>query len=127
MAIDLIDIKIVDGRFVLDETGDFVFVRGAERVRQQIEFQLSLWRGEWFLDTEFGTPYTEDVLGKIGAKRLTLDAAIASLRGQILSVEGVDGIVSLTYNFDQPTRKLSLNVEISTEYGIVKYSIGANN
>lgn len=127
MATDLIDIKIENGRFVLDDTGDFVFVRGAERVRQQIEFHLSLWRGEWFLDTAFGTPYTEDVLGKIGANKLTLDAAVASLRTQILSVDGVNAIVSLKYNFDQPTRKLSLTVEVSTVYGIVNYSIGANN
>lgn len=123
---DLIDIKIENGRFVLDSTGDFVFVRGAERVRQQIEFHLSLWRGEWFLDTEFGTPYTTDILGKIGANRLTLDAAVASIRAQILSVEGVDGILSLDYKFDQPSRTLSVSVEVSTLYGIVKYNIGEN-
>lgn len=126
MATDLIDIKIVDGRFVLDSTGDFVFVRGAERVRQQLEFTLSLWRGEWFLDTDFGTPYRGDILGKLGANRLTLDAAIASLRTQILSVDGVESILSLTYQFNQRERILSVQVDVSTPYGIVKYSIGDN-
>lgn len=127
MATDMIDIKIENGRFVLDSTGDFVFVRGAERVRQQLEFNLSLWRGDWFLDTDFGTPYRSDIIGKIGANRLTLDAAIASLRRQILSVEGVETILSLNYNFDQGTRKLSVKFEAATVYGIVKFSIGANN
>lgn len=127
MATDLIDIKIENGRFVLDSTGDFVFVRGAERVRQQLEFTLSLWKGEWFLDTAFGTPYRQDILGKIGSNKLTLDAAIASIRTQILSVDGVSAILSLSYNFDQPSRTLKLTVEVSTPYGIVKYSIGENS
>lgn len=127
MATDLIDIKIENGRFVLDSTGDFVFVRGAERVRQQLEFNLSLWRGDWFLDTDFGTPYRTDILGKIGSNRLTLDAAIASLRKQILSVEGVESILSLTYSYDKTTRKLGVSFDVSTPYGIVKFSIGANN
>lgn len=125
MAIDLIDIKIEDGKFVLDSTGDFVLVRGAERVRQQLEFHLSLWTGEWFLDTDFGTPYRTDVLGKIGSNRLTLDAAVASIRTQILKVDGVTGIISLDYKFSQPTRTLSINVEVNTEYGIVTYRVGS--
>ena len=125
MAIDLIDIKITDGKFVLDSTGDFVFVRGAERVRQQLEFHLSLWVGEWFLDTDFGTPYRTDVLGKIGSNRLTLDAAVASIRTQILKVDGVTGIISLDYKFNQPTRQLSINVEVNTDYGIVTYKVGS--
>lgn len=122
---DLIDIKITNGRFVFDEGGDFVFVRGAERVRQQLEFHLSLWAGEWFLDTDFGVPYRTDVLGKLGANRLTLDGAIGTIRDHILQVEGVTGIQSLTYNFDQPTRHLSINVEVNTSYGLVTYTTGS--
>lgn len=124
MSIDLIDIKIQNGRFVFDGTGDFVFVRGAERVRQQLEFHLSLWAGEWFLDTDFGVPYRTNVLGKLGENRLTLDAAIGTIRDQIMSVDGVTSITSLDYTFDNANRYLSISVECVSEFGIVTYTTG---
>lgn len=119
MSIDLIDIKIENGKLVLDETGDFVLVRGAERIRQQIEFLLSLWAGEWFLDTNFGTPYRTDILIKLGAQGATLDAVVGVIRGKILEVPGVTGITEFTYAFDAPNRSLSINFSASSEYGIV--------
>ena len=53
-----------------------MLVEGAEQVRQQLLIKLKLWRGEWFLDTEFGTPYLQQILGK----QLTMSGAIVALR-----------------------------------------------
>lgn len=119
---DLIDIKIENGRFVFDETGDLVFVKGVERVRQQVEFRLSLWAGEWFLDETFGTPYLLRILGKAA---VSVDAAVDALRQQMLDVEGVTSINRLDYTFDAATRKLSVDVDLQSEYGIVKYQSAA--
>lgn len=114
----MIDFKVVNGKWVF-EGGNIQTVDGAERVRQQLEFRLSLWRGEWFLDGEFGTPYRQNILGKY----LTLNAAISAIRKQILSVEGVSSITNFDYTFDKRQRKLSVDFEVTTPYGIVKYGV----
>lgn len=122
MSIDLIDIKIENGRWVLDASGDVVFIRGAERVRQQLEFHMSLWAGEWFLDTSAGVPYNPQILGKLGGSALTLDAVIGILRDQMLSVDGVLSITDFQYTFDPAERFLRVNAELMSEFGLIAYT-----
>ncbi|AEX65692.1 baseplate wedge subunit [Xanthomonas phage vB_XveM_DIBBI] len=114
----MIDIKCEDGKWIF-ENGDIVLIDGAERVRQQLEFRLSLWRGEWFLDPDFGTPYNQQILGKA----LSLSGALAAIKEQILDVDGVDRITEFNYTFERKTRKLSVNFECSTSYGIIRYGV----
>lgn len=112
----MIDFKIADGALVFKD-GDVQFVDGAERVRQQLDFILNLWRGEWFLDSQFGTPYVTDVLGK----QKNLNSVLAVIRKQIMSVQGVNAITSFEYNFDRPGRTLSVKFTAATVYGLVQY------
>lgn len=95
---------------------DLKLVDNAEQVRQQLLIKLKLWRGEWFLDTEFGTPYIQQILGK----QLTLSGALAALRKSILEVEGVRQIVSFSYKFNNQTRFLQVEFTADTPYGIVE-------
>jgi hypothetical protein len=118
---DMIDFRIEGGKIVFSKSGDIQYVMAAERVRQQIEFRLSLWRGTWFLDSEFGTPYLQQILGK----GLSLDGVIAAFRTQIMQVEGVQSITRFDYSFDRRQRTLSINLECSTDYGIVSYKQAA--
>lgn len=122
MSIDLIDFKLVGGRIQLDETGDFILLQGAERVRQQLEFLLSLWQGEWFLDTDFGMPYRRSVLNKLAENRLTLDAAVGIIREKSLEVPGVLAVLRFDYSFDIAERKLTIDAEWSSEFGIIQYT-----
>ncbi|WP_435952749.1 hypothetical protein [Dryocola sp. BD626] len=112
----MLDFRLTDNKIVFTN-GLLQYVDGAERVRQQIEFRLSLWRGEWFLDSEFGTPYLQDVLGK----QITLNGALSAIRTEIFDVDGVTGIVEFTYNFERANRKLSIEFTASTDYGLVQY------
>lgn len=114
---DLIDFRIEGGKIIFDKNGDIQYVKSAERVRQQIEFRLSLWRGTWFLDGNFGTPYLQQILGKA----LSLDAVVAAFRTEIMKVEGVESITRFDYSFDRRQRALSINLECNTDYGIVNY------
>lgn len=93
-----------------------------DRVRQQVEFRLSLWAGEWFLDETFGTPYLLRILGKAA---VSVDAAVDALRQQMLDVEGVQSINRLDYTFDVATRKLNIDVDLQSAYGVVKYQSAA--
>lgn len=95
---------------------DLRLINGAEQVRQQLLIKLKLWTGEWFLDTEFGTPYLQSILGK----QLTLSGAIAALRKSILEVSGVRSILALTFNYQASARTLTVNFSADTPYGIVE-------
>ncbi|MFV5926793.1 hypothetical protein ACLIKC_06890 [Klebsiella aerogenes] len=112
----MIDFRLKDGEIAF-QNGLLQYVDGAERVRQQLEFRLSLFRGEWFLDGDFGTPYFQSILGK----QVTETGAINAIKSQILDVDGVTAINSFNWNFDRKNRLLTVEFEAQTDYGIVQY------
>ena len=112
----MLDIALTTFHDIDTSSLDLKLVDKAEQVRQQVLIKLKLWRGEWFLDTEFGTPYLQQILGK----QLTLSGALAALRKSILEVEGVRQILSFSYSFSNSTRKLTVEFTADTPYGIVE-------
>lgn len=118
---DIIDFRIENGRIVFDKNGDIQYVMGAERVRQQVEFRLSLWRGTWFLNTDFGTPYLQRILGKA----LSLDGVVSAFRNEILQVNGITAINRFDYSFERRERRLSIDLDLVTTFGIVNYKQAA--
>lgn len=95
---------------------DLYIIQGADRVRQQLLIKLKLFTGEWFLDTEFGTPYIDEILGK----QVSLNGAIAALKKSIMEVADVDAITSFTYDFDRKARSLNVSFECQTSYGLIR-------
>jgi hypothetical protein len=91
-------------------------VQGADAVRQNILIKLRFWRGEWFLDTEAGTPYLEDILGK----SISLAGALAAIRASILEVADVNALTSFNYSFNRQTRTMDYNFTASTPFGLVE-------
>ena len=112
----MLDIALTTSHDLDTSSLDLKLVDQAEQVRRQLVIKLKLWRGEWFLDTEFGTPYLQQILGK----QLTLSGALAALRKSILEVEGVRQILSFSYSFSDSTRKLTVDFTADTPYGIVE-------
>ena len=112
----MLDIALSSNHDLDTSSLDLKLVDKAEQVRQQLLIKLKLWRGEWFLDTEFGTPYLQQILGK----QLTLSGALAALRKSILEVEEVRQILSFSYKFNNSTRKLEVEFTADTPYGIVE-------
>lgn len=107
----------ITGDLAIDEL-NLSIVKGADRVRQQLAIKLGLWSSEWFLDTEFGTPYLESILGK----QVSINGGITALKKSILEVRDVDKIDSFQYIFDRPTRKLTSDFDCSTKFGIVNFN-----
>lgn len=101
---------------LLIENLEAYVVKGADRVRQQLYVKLNLWVGEWFLDTEFGTPYVDSILGK----QISLNGAIAALKRSILSVTDVESISKMNFQFDRATRKLVIDFECKTPFGLIR-------
>jgi len=112
------DIALTDGHDLAISDFDLLIIDGAEQVKQQLLIKLKLWTGEWFLDTEFGTPYLQDILGK----QLTLSGAVAAIRKSILEVSGVRSIDSFSFNFNRQMRTLQVEFEVTTPYGIMEVS-----
>lgn len=94
---------------------DVILIDNAERVAQQIRIRLNSFLGEWFLNTSYGLPYLEYIL--IKNPNLTLVRSI--LRKQIASVDDVAKVNSLTVTLDNKTRKLTVDFECATSYGLV--------
>lgn len=102
----------------LDPDGDYTFGRGPtqilantpETVAQAILTRLALWSGEWFLDTDEGTPYLARVLGAGTAN--TYDAAIQE---RILDTPGVVELTAYASVVDG--RALSIQATVATIYG----------
>lgn len=107
-----------DGDLLIDGS-DLVLFDGAERVSQQVEVKLKLWAGEWFLNTDFGTPYLSGVLGK----GISIENAIEILKESAKQVDGVRSIDQVAYSFDEANRSLKLDMQIVSDYGIIKVKL----
>jgi hypothetical protein len=83
-----------------------------ETVGHSVLTRLTLWVGEWFLDTDEGTPYEQAMLGT--GKQESIEPAI---RERILETEGVLGIEDFELIGDAQTRKIQINLTINTIYG----------
>lgn len=94
--------------------GRIDFLRDSpEAVAQAVMTRLKLWSGEWFLDTEEGTPYQVGALGKNTSA--SIDPMI---RDRVIETQGVTGIVAYDRTFDPDERKNYVNLTINTLYGV---------
>lgn len=97
------------------KNNDLILIDNAERVVQQVLITLRFWLGEWFLDTRQGVPYLEYVL----VKNPNMNHIRQILAEKIQSVEGVNSIISLDFDFRRITRELYVDFEVDTDYGLI--------
>ena len=105
---------------MLDNAGDYTFGKGPANfhkdtpaaVGQAVITRLKLIKGEWFLDTTRGTPYSTQILG--AGTIAKYDTAIQSV---ISATFGVTGIVSYSSQVEPKTRRATVQCTISTIYG----------
>ena len=104
----------------VDENGDSSFGNGQsdflintpEAVGQAVLSRLNLWIGEWFANTEDGTGWSTEVLGKG-----TSDIYELMLRARVLGTQGVVSIISFDSTYDSDSRKLTIAIAIDTING----------
>lgn len=110
----------------LSSTGDYVFGNGQldfyrdvpEAVGQSVQTRILLWLGEWFLNTDEGTPFLQGILGKFSQQQ-----ANATIQDRILSTEGVVNIENFTSEIDADTRMMTIQCDINTIYGPTQLTI----
>ena len=109
----------------LDDDGDMIFGHGEadywidtwEGVLQAIVTRLKLWRGEWFMDTEYGTPWAQEILGK--TTQLERDTALEEV---ILDTQGVTDLEYFNAEFNREIRDYIVSFSANTMYGQVQGS-----
>nr|DAV38635.1 MAG TPA: Baseplate wedge protein [Caudoviricetes sp.] len=97
------------------KNNDLILIDNAERVAQQVLITLRFWLGEWFLDTREGVPYLEYIL----VKNPNMSHIKQILTEKIKSVDGVNSIVSLNFDFRRIRRELYVDFEVNTDYGLI--------
>lgn len=90
------DIKLTNGAF--EETS------GLEFVGQRVKDHLFTFRGEWFLNLEFGVPYLDDILGQKTANLASIGAILKSAIRE--AAEGEAIIPSFQLTHDTATREM---------------------
>lgn len=109
----------------LDSDGDLEvplrIVSGVEAIAQRLRIRLSIWFGEWFLDTREGIKYIEQVLAD---PRVSATSVKALLSDVILSSVGISAIQSMDVSIS--ARVLSISFVALTKGGSVLFLGGYN-
>ncbi len=110
-----LDIKLEDDDIYIDpDTGDVVWIEGAEAIAQHIRCRLRMFKGEWFHNTDEGVPWFDEILEK-GIS----DGRIAGILRQV--IEGTPGVLevtSLVLVRNREERSLAVTFEASTDEGV---------
>ena len=109
----------------LDANGDYTFGNqqadfhrdSSEAVAQAVRTRLLLDRGEWFIDTRDGMPWSNEVLGE-----RTVATRDSAIKKRILGTTGVTQIDSYESVLDPQNRRLTVTASITTVYGSASLS-----
>jgi hypothetical protein len=104
----------------LTSDGDYSFGNGLadfyinvpEAVAQAVETRILLWRGEWFLNIDEGTPFLEAILGKHSK-----EVADVTLQDRVQDTQGMVNIENYASIINPDTRAMTVEMEIDTIYG----------
>jgi hypothetical protein len=82
-----------------------------QTVSQRLKIRLLSFYGDWFMDTTYGVPYFQRLLG---IKQTSKAAADLIFQQQILAEEGVKEIVSFDSTFINRQYSLTFKVRVVT-------------
>jgi len=101
-----------DNDLLLDG-GRIAVTRDGAQVAQAVRCRLQFFKGEWFLDTEAGVPWYQDIL----TRPVVLANVDALLKREILQTEGVEALLEYAAVWSRTTRRLSVRFTARTTYG----------
>ena len=94
-----------DGDLYITEDGDVQFT---DSVLQAIKIRLKWFLGEWRINTTYGMPYYDEVFIQNPSTALIEDR----VRTEILSVDGVQAVESISVTIDKPTRVAAIHFTV---------------
>jgi hypothetical protein len=106
------DYEIVDNDIRIS-SGDKAMVSDSDATRQRLRQKLLLWRGEWFLDTEAGFPWLQNVLGQ----RIRPEVFQSLVRDVVVRDPGVRTLEQISFDFDSPNRRIEVSLRARATTG----------
>lgn len=107
----------------LSDTDDMTYGQGRSNfigqsaaVAQAVYTRLRLLRGEWFLDTDAGVPYLQDVT----IKPANLSLAESAIKQAIIETDGIKELRAFQLLFDPATRRATVQATVTTDYDDVQ-------
>ena len=107
----------------LDSNNDISFKNGSSfmvedgaEVVQHIRSRLLFYKEEWFLDTDAGVPYFQEIF----TKPFNLARTESTLKREILQTPGVEKLTQFSIDFNANTRKLTVTFSAETTFGTVE-------
>jgi hypothetical protein len=89
------------------------FVTGAKAVGEHARQRLMTYRNEWFLDTNAGMTWLDEIMAEKYNPALTE----ALVKAELINTDGVKDMVSFSVRFDRATRHLKIvDVQTTTDY-----------
>lgn len=98
------------------------FVTGINAVAQAVYTRLYLLYGEWWENTEDGTPFWQKIIG-VSGKPQNIAAIDLIFQTRISETKGVKSIVNYSSTWDSSTRKYNFTCTIDTDYGTTTLTI----
>jgi hypothetical protein len=112
--------------FLLTDDGDLdvsagklQFATGLQAMKQAVRSSILLFLGEWFLNTDQGTPWRQLIL----IKNPNISFVKTALRDAITRVEGVTAINALDVSFDLQTRSATVSFSATCDLGVFDDSV----
>lgn len=96
------DLTLTDGDLVLTTTR-------TEIAAQTLGITLKTYRGEWFLNSNFGVPYLQEIIGVAKKKEVVDRIFLAEIANNIY----IDSINSYNSAFDRDDRYYSMDVTVT--------------
>lgn len=113
---DLYWIRTGDTHDLLFENGECPVTKGrTDNVEQRLYIKLRTFKGEWYLNTNYGLPWLEEVLG-VKVRKSTVDMIIQKA---ILEEAGVERITSFTSTMSPSVRTYSCSFSVKTDEGLI--------
>lgn len=100
-------------------TNDLQLVEGLAAIGQELQIRYRFFIGEWFLNTEEGTPYHPHIL-----KKNPNEAKVRAILTEVArTTPGVVEIRNLSLSYDNLERELSVTIEVGAEVnGVLTYA-----
>jgi hypothetical protein len=112
----MIDFKLGSNGDILIENGKFVLLSTIqEAVRQRLQTVFRTYQGEWFLNTTYGMPYRQQIIGK-GLSKVERDALYIS---KINEDPDVQRIVYFNSSDNRINRIYDVQFEVLTSDGLL--------
>ncbi len=107
----------------LHGNGQRNFLSDIDAVRQIIVTRLKLFQGEWWENTNAGTPLFQQILGVSGAGKHP-DAIALLLKQRILGTPYVlpGGVTNVQTSYNPTTRGFSFACSVATQFGALTIS-----